>query len=57
MSYFFVPRLKAENLAGQVVNIFTPTSFEFDHPYTLTTDSIKSLENLDPEQLRNFLAI
>ncbi|HEY5269705.1 MAG TPA: hypothetical protein VII97_05170 [Anaerolineales bacterium] len=55
-SYFFTPPSKVEKLAGQEVNIYTPTTFEFDHPYTLTADSFKSLGNFDPEQITNFLA-
>jgi hypothetical protein len=55
-SYFLTPPSQAEKLAGQEANIYTPTSFEFDHPYTLTADSYKSLANFLPEQAGNFLA-
>ncbi len=55
-SYIFSPPTAAEKLAGQQVNIYVPATFEFDHPYTLTADSFKSLANYLPDQLPNFLA-
>lgn len=55
-SYFFTPPSEAEKLAGQEEKIYTPDSFEFDHPYTLTADSFKSLANFNPEEITNFLA-
>jgi len=55
-SYFLSPPTQAEKLAGQEVSIYTPTSREFDHPYTLTADSYKSLANFLPDQVGNFLA-
>jgi hypothetical protein len=54
-SYFFSPPSTVEKLVGQEVNIYTPTSFEFDHPYTLTADSYKSLANFYPEQITYFV--
>jgi hypothetical protein len=55
-TYYLWPPTSAEKYAGQQVSIYTPTTFEFDHPYTLTADSYKSLENYDPRQIANFLA-
>jgi len=55
-SYVLVPPTPEEKLAGQQVDIYTPATFEFDHPYTLTADSYKSLANFDPDQIQNFLA-
>jgi hypothetical protein len=55
-SYYLAPPTQAEKLAGEEVNIYTPTSYEFDHPYTLTADSYKSLANFLPDQAGNFLA-
>jgi hypothetical protein len=55
-SYYLVPPTPAENLIGQQVNIYIPATFEFDHPYSLTADSFKSLANYAPEALPNFLA-
>jgi len=55
-SYVFAPPSTDEKVAGQKVNIYTPTSYEFDHPFTLTADSYKSLANFDPEKITNFLA-
>jgi hypothetical protein len=55
-SFIFAPPTAAEKLAGQRINIYAPTTFEFDHPYSLTADSYKSLANFNPEQIPNFLA-
>jgi hypothetical protein len=55
-SYIFDPPTPAEKLIGQQVDIYIPSSFEFDHPYTLTADSFKSLANYNPDALPNFLA-
>ncbi len=55
-SYYLVPPTQAQKLAAEEVNLYTPTSFEFDHPYTLTADSYKSLANFLPDQVGNFLA-
>jgi hypothetical protein len=55
-NYLFKPPSQAERITSQEVNLTFPTSFEFDHPYTLTADSYKSLANFDPEKITNFLA-
>jgi hypothetical protein len=55
-SYYLAPPSDAERLAGQVIKTTMPTSYEYDHPYTLTADSFKSLANFDPEIIKNFLA-
>jgi hypothetical protein len=54
-NYFFAPPTEAEKLAGQEEIIYTHDTTEFDHPYTLTADSYKSLANFTPEQVTNFL--
>jgi hypothetical protein len=54
-SYFLSPPTAAEKAIGEAVFIYKPTSYEFDHPYTLTADSFKSFENMDPRQLTYFL--
>ncbi len=55
-AYYISPPTKAQKLAGEQVKIYEPTSFEYDHPYTLTADSFKSLANFDPVTIANFLA-
>jgi len=54
-NYFLSPPSKAEKFIGEEENIYMPTSIEFDHPYTLTADSYKSLANFDPEQIPDFV--
>jgi hypothetical protein len=55
-AYYFSPPTNAQKLAGEQVKIYEPTSFEYDHPYTLTADSFQSLANFDPETIANFLS-
>ena len=55
-SYYLAPPTATEKLAGEQIKIYEPTSYEFDHPYTLTADSFRSLANYDPEVISNFLA-
>lgn len=55
-SYYLSPPTIAQKIAGQKVNINMSTSFEFDHPYTLTADSYQSLANFDPEKIGNYLS-
>jgi hypothetical protein len=55
-SYYFSPPTNAQKLAGDQLKIYEPTSYEYDHPYTITADSFKSLANFDPETIANFLA-
>jgi hypothetical protein len=55
-SYYLDPPTSAEKLVGQQLNIYVPPTFEFDHPFTLTADSYKSLANYPPQALPNFLA-
>ena len=55
-SYYFSPPTKAQKLAGEQLKIYEATSYEYDHPYTLTADSFKSLANFDPGKISNFLA-
>ena len=54
-NYFLSPPSKAEKFIGEEENIYMPTSIEFDHPYTLTADSYKSLANFDPDQIPDFV--
>lgn len=54
--YFTDPPSQAQKLESRQVRIYQPYVNDFDHPYTLTADSFKSLANFDPEQITNFLA-
>jgi hypothetical protein len=54
--YFLNPPTQAEAAEGQQVKIYDPTSFEYDHPYTLVADSFHSLANYDPDVITNFVA-
>jgi hypothetical protein len=54
--YLLYPPSQSELLIGQKMNIYENESFEYDHPYTLTADSFKSLSNFDPEKISYFLA-
>jgi hypothetical protein len=54
--YFLSPPTQTQRLEGQQVKIYNPTSFEYDHPYTLVADSFRSLANYDPDLITNFLA-
>jgi hypothetical protein len=55
-SYYLDPPSQSEKLIGQQTRIYEIESFEFDHPYTLTADSFKSLANIDPDTITYFLA-
>ncbi len=47
--YFLEPPSQSEKLIGQQMKIYEFESFEYDHPYTLSADSFKSLANFDPD--------
>ncbi len=53
--YFLAPPSQSEKLSGQQMKIYEIESFEYDHPYTLSADSFKSLANFDPDLSTNFL--
>jgi hypothetical protein len=55
-TYFLNPPSQAEKISVQQVQIYEIKSFEYDHPFTLTADSFKSLANIDPETIPYFLA-
>ena len=55
-SYYLDPPTQSEKLIGQQTRIYEIESFEYDHPYTLTADSFKSLANIDPDSKMFFLA-
>jgi len=55
-NYFLNPPSQAEKLSGQEIKIYEIESFEYDHPFTLTADSFKSLANIDPKTIPYFLA-
>ena len=55
-SYYLDPPSQSEKLIGQQIRIYEIESFEYDHPYTLTADSFKSLANIDPDSITFFLA-
>ena len=55
-SYYFLPPTNTQKLAGDQAKIYEPISYEYDHPYTITADSFKSLANFGPETITNFLA-
>jgi hypothetical protein len=54
--HFINPPTQAERLIGQQMKIYVTGTNEYDHPYTLTADSFKSLANYDPDLITNFLA-
>jgi hypothetical protein len=55
-NYYLNPPSQSEMLTGEQMKIYDITSFEYDHPYTLSADSFKSLANFNPETITNFLA-
>jgi hypothetical protein len=56
LNYYLNPPSQSEKLIGEKMKIYDIESFEYDHPFTLTADSFKSLANIDPEKITYFLA-
>jgi hypothetical protein len=56
-NYFINPPSLYQKIIGSQINIYEPKSFEYDHPYSLTADSYKSLANIDALKIPFFLAI
>ncbi len=55
--YYLKPPSLANKLIGQQMKIYDiESNNEYDHPFTLTADSFKSLANFDPTVITNFLA-
>jgi hypothetical protein len=55
-NYYLNPPSQSEKLIGEKMKIYDIESFEYDHPFTLTADSFKSLANINPEKIPYFLA-
>jgi len=56
VQYYLNPPAEQLKVMGEKMRIYPFYSFEYDHPYTLTADSYKSLANFNLAEITNFVA-